>query len=102
MSFLEMDGDSNTSFKEFGLLTFNTYANKFEDGRLSNKPKSIYRPFFGDFKDDLLELMHIDRISSKIDESYKWQLENDTLTVEKWELLNDKTVKVMEGVLSLR
>ncbi len=102
MSFLEVEGDdSHNSFKEFGLLTFNTYANKFEDGRLSNDPKSSYRPLFGEKKDGYLQLSRRNRKTGKVIERYKWQVKENKLLFEKWELLSEETEKVMEGRLKI-
>lgn len=101
MSFLDLENKTGSRFKEFGLLTYNTYVNKFEDGRLSNDPKSIYRSFFGDMKDGSLELNHRNRTTSDIMEKYKWKIRNNKLSIEKWKLKNGEMTKVLDGVLNI-
>ena len=102
MSFLETEGPKAQPIEEFGLLTFNTYANLFEDGRLDNSTDGSYRPFYGNINDGALSLSHRDRASGQIEETYNWQIQNGQLTIEKWELIEGEMKKTMIAELRKR
>jgi hypothetical protein len=99
MSFTEIGAGLN-SFKEFSLMTFNTFGKKFEDGRLNSELQSNYRAFYGEFTNsNQLELSHRDS-SGKLKEVYTWTFTNeDQMRLEQWTVDDDKKIKTVEARL---
>lgn len=102
MSFMEIGPEKDGSFKEFGLLTYNTFANKYEDGRLTNNYSSTYRALYGDFNaDNQLQLSKVIREDGNLLETYVWTFDGPKkLTLEKWEYKGETKVKVLKASLS--
>lgn len=100
LSFMEIESEEKTSFKEFGLLTYNTFANKFEDGRLSNDYSSNYRAFYGDYSNEnKLQLDRQDQ-DGRMVESFTWTFNAaNFLAFEKWGYEGEKKVLVLSGRL---
>jgi len=97
ISFLNYEKD-DSMFREFSLKTFNTFAQKFEDGRLDNVPGTVYRPLFGDKQNDTIELVRINRETREPIEKYIWSFKNDEkMQLEKWELRNGKLTKTLRS-----
>ncbi len=99
MSFLEIDGKEHSTLKEFSLFTYNTYASKFEDGRLSNDPNSGYKAYYGAKIENAIELTHRDRQTREPIEKYTWEVNDKKMSFEKWGSKGEEMVKVMEGEL---
>mgnify|MGYP006277547393 CR=1 FL=1 len=100
ISFIEIGDDPDSSRKEFSLKTYNTYAQKYEDGILSNKKDSDYKPYFGDFKESTFSVNNYNRTDQSINERYEWILEKGQLKLIKWHYQNGEKIKIMEGTLS--
>ncbi len=101
MSFMEVGFADEKKFKEFGLLTYNTYAGKYEDGRLSNNYNEVYRAYYGSFSEgNTLQLEKRDQDGVVI-ESYQWTLDSSNdLTFEKWTHTADSRSKVLSAQLT--
>lgn len=94
MSFLHYPRQGSI-FREFSLMTYNTYANLYEDGRLDNTPTSHYRPMFGELENDTLTLVRQNHAPKTIAEKYIWTFpESGELQVEKWALVDGALKKV--------
>jgi len=92
---------SYENMQEFSLKTYNTFAQKFEDGRLDNMPGSAYRPMFGDNQNNVIELTRINRETREAIEKYIWTFKDtEELYLEKWELRNEELTKALTGVFN--
>ena len=85
ISFLEYEIAGN-KHKNFSLKTYNTYANQYEDGRLSNDKNSTYRSYFGNKgADGIISLNAFDLASKTVENEYfEWQLDAGKIAIRKY------------------
>ena len=92
ISFLEYDR-FGFPYKNFSLKSYNTSANKYEDGRLDNLEGSIYQSYFGDQKNGQIELSNFDLRTKQAGQGkYIWKIEADQISFE----YHDKDGELME------
>ena len=102
MSFMEIENDSENTYKEFALHTFNTFANMYEVGVLNNTLSSSYMAYFGNYSENKqLVLNSLNQQDRSLKETYAWTfLETDRIRIEKWTYKNGEKVKVLDGELN--
>ena len=102
MSFMEVDGNSEASHKEFALHTFNTYAKMYEAGVLDNSLSSKYKAYYGQFSEGKeLILNKVNQTDGSVEATYSWTFTGENqLRIQKWDYKKGEKVKVFDSQLS--
>ncbi len=100
MNFLQIGDDPESSYQEFSLLTYNTFAKLFEDGHLSNQENSAYQSYYGKFTDDGQLDLYLRKNNDPPNSGLTWAMgENKELKFTKWTYSNGQKTKIWEGTL---